>query len=80
MLNEFQPNRQNYTQEVLAGPPARLFYSKEQACEAAGGISRATLERAINNKHLICHHVGRRPVIYVDELKRWIFENGGRTK
>jgi hypothetical protein len=88
MIAEFQEITKAYTQQVqklaaketLDGPPARMVYTKKQAAEVAGGVSIATIERAINSKQLKCYYVGRRPVIEAEELRRWIFEKGGKTK
>ncbi len=49
----------------------RVAYTLTDAVTAIG-LSRATIYRAIQSGHLPAHKVGRRTLLLVDDLKRWL--------
>ena len=53
----------------MNAPP--LAYSIAEACEVSG-ISRTSVYEAINSRELIARKHGRRTVILVDDLRRWL--------
>jgi excisionase family DNA binding protein len=52
-------------------PPFKLAYSPAEAAEAAG-VGRTLLFEEIRNQRLVARKVGRRTLIEVEELQRWI--------
>lgn len=48
-----------------------VSYTLDGAAEASG-IGRTTLERARDAGDLICHYVGRKPVIRAVDLDEWV--------
>jgi hypothetical protein len=69
-------------QERLLGTPAptTLAYPIE-AIPLVAGVTRTQIFQAIKNKELMARKRGRRTIIEVDELRRWIstFPTKGRV-
>jgi hypothetical protein len=66
-------------QERVLGTPA-IAYSIE-AIPLVAGVTRTQIFQAIKNKELLARKRGRRTIIEVDELRRWIstFPTKGRV-
>jgi excisionase family DNA binding protein len=57
--------------EFVPPSPQRIAYQIPEAC-AAAGLSRGTLYNAISAGELATLKVGKRVLIEVDELRRWL--------
>lgn len=68
-------------QERVLGTPATTIAYPIEAIPLVAGVTRTQIFQAIKNKELMARKRGRRTIIEVDELRRWIstFPTKGRV-